>query len=249
MLRVRYVGRLFDNTYRVNVHNHELWEVVYYTSGSGIVEIDGKQVQFEQNDVFVIPPNVWHTDYSDLGFQNYHYTFSDFNFNAVSYIKFKDSENKEFLRILEQLYTEYHLRRRNWENIVDSLYDVLYQYIQSFSESAQCNKYVAKAINDIISNISNTDFDLQKIVDDIPLSEDYFRKLFFKYTRMTPLKFLINKRVLFAKQLLLSQKTSKLFIKEIAWKAGYSDYYYFSRVFKKETGLSPRLWVKENTSL
>ena len=39
----KYVGRLFNSTYRVKVHTHELWEGVYYTDGSGIVEIDGRR--------------------------------------------------------------------------------------------------------------------------------------------------------------------------------------------------------------
>ena len=111
MLNVNYIGKLFDNTYRVKLHTHDLWEVVYYTAGSGKVDIDGHTIPFEKNDVFVIPPGVLHTDYSDKGFKNYHYTFTDFAFNQKSYLKFKDTINLDFLRILKQMYKEYHIKR------------------------------------------------------------------------------------------------------------------------------------------
>ena len=35
-------------------------------------------------------------------------------------------------------------------------------------------------------------------------------------------------------------KLSQLSIKEIAWQLGYEDQYYFSRMFKKQTGLPPQ---------
>lgn len=111
MAKVKYVGHLFEKTYRVDVHTHDFWEVVLYTKGSGLVEIKDDIIPFQENDIFVIPPNVPHTDYSEQGFQNYHYTFTDENFTRGTYIKFHDTENNDFLTIVKQLYREYHLKR------------------------------------------------------------------------------------------------------------------------------------------
>ncbi len=49
----QYVGRLFNNTYRVAVHTHELWAAVYYTEGTGIVEIQGRRYPFKKGDIFL----------------------------------------------------------------------------------------------------------------------------------------------------------------------------------------------------
>ena len=44
-------------------------------------------------------------------------------------------------------------------------------------------------------------------------------------------------------QKLLAQK--ELPVKEIAGRCGYSDQFYFSRIFKKQTGLSPKEYRAE----
>lgn len=243
MRKLNYVGRLFDSTFRVNLHTHAFWEVVYYTEGHGEVLIADEKVPFETNDIFILPPNIPHTDYSNVGFKNYHYTFSDFGFTAVNYLKLKDTINSDFLKILEQMYMEYHLKRENWDNIVEGLFDVLQQYIISFSHGMNDNPYVTKAVRDIISNISNPMFELDSLVESIPLNKDYFRKLFYKSTGKTPLQFLMHKRITYAQKLLRTKKISGLTIKEVAWRSGFSDYYYFTRVFKNLSGKTPSQWM------
>ena len=244
-MRLKYAGRLFMNTYMVDFHTHDLWEVVQYTEGNGFVRVQNKEYPFASGDIFVMPPNVPHMDYAEDGFKNYHYTFSDIEFNAVSLIKFSDTENGDFLRILMQLYNEYHTRRKNWERIVDSLYDVLYLYLLSFSDIETPNPHVAKAMNQIIENISNPNFKISDVYSDIYLHKDYFRSIFRTYTGCTPTEFLTQKRIDYAQQLLLAKENSKLSIKDIAWHTGFSDYYYFSRVFKKLTGISPSKWEEK----
>ncbi len=241
-MKINYVGRLFDSTYCVKLHTHDFWEVVYYTDGYGEVRIGDDIIPFEAGDIFVIPPTIPHTDYSDVGFKNYHYTFLDFELPTTGYLKLKDSDNQDFLRILKQLHLEYHLKRKNWQNIIEALYQLLHQYIISFSQETEHNLYVSKAIKEIISNFSNPNFDLDQMIEDIPLNNDYFRKLFQKQMGKTPLQFLTHKRISYAKHLLNTKKISKLSIKEIAWRSGFSDYYYFSRVFKQQTGIAPSDW-------
>lgn len=150
MLKINYVGRLFENTFCVELHSHSSWEVVYYNKGTGYIEIGNENIPFEENNIFAIPPNILHTDYAPNGFRNYHYNLIDFDFNRKSFLKLKDSNNKDFLKIVEQLYYEYHLKRNNWQNIVNSLCDVLNQYILSFSEEFTENEFVEKVINQII---------------------------------------------------------------------------------------------------
>ncbi|QQP12827.1 helix-turn-helix transcriptional regulator [Lysinibacillus agricola] len=60
--------------------------------------------------------------------------------------------------------------------------------------------------------------------------------IFEKRIGVSPTAYLTDLRIQKSKLLL---RTSGLSIKEIAERVGYMDYFYFSRVFKKETGLSP----------
>lgn len=219
---------------------------MYYTAGSGTVEIADGVCMFKAHDIFLIPPNVPHSDYADGGFQNYHYTFTDSGFLRDSFVKFTDTEPDEFFPLVELLYREYHLKRQNYHNIIDGLHDVIMQYavsVQTSNKNDPGNPYVSMIINDIINNISNPDYHISSAFAGIPFAPDYFRQVFQRTTGFSPLQYLTHKRISYAKQLLKLNFPDSMSIQEIGRRSGYADSYYFSRLFKKETGLSPREWV------
>jgi AraC-like DNA-binding protein len=73
----------------------------------------------------------------------------------------------------------------------------------------------------------------------VALSEDYLTASFRKELGVTPVAYLNRYRVHQAKQLLT--ETDKT-ITEIALEVGFSDSGYFSRVFRREVGISPEAY-------
>lgn len=73
------------------------------------------------------------------------------------------------------------------------------------------------------------------------LSETHFRRLFVKLLGTTPTEYRIHKRILRAKDLLMSGQYT---VAETARAAGFSDASYFSRVFRAHTGTSPRSFTE-----
>jgi AraC-like DNA-binding protein len=73
------------------------------------------------------------------------------------------------------------------------------------------------------------------------LSIAHFSLLFHRQTGVSPMQFLIQQRMRLACRLM---DTTSLTIREIAIKAGYDDPYYFSRLFSKTIGHSPREYRK-----
>jgi AraC-like DNA-binding protein len=81
---------------------------------------------------------------------------------------------------------------------------------------------------------------ISELAERFNMSDTCFRRLFRNYTGRKPREFITSLRISKAKELLLQDKK----IKEVANIVGYEDIFYFMRVFKKVTELSPGKWKK-----
>ncbi|GFZ98655.1 HTH-type transcriptional activator Btr [Paenibacillus marchantiophytorum] len=73
------------------------------------------------------------------------------------------------------------------------------------------------------------------------ISPKYYVNLFKKTYGKTAIDYLTEVRVTMAKQLMVQ---SDVRLREIAFQVGYNDEFYFSRMFKKEVGVSPTIYLK-----
>lgn len=85
---------------------------------------------------------------------------------------------------------------------------------------------------------------LQEIADHCEVSVSHFCLLFKNNTSHFPLEYLNNLRIQKACQLL---DLSALKIFEISEKTGFSDPFYFSKVFKRSIGQSPKEYRKHRS--
>ncbi|MCG6211788.1 helix-turn-helix domain-containing protein [Vibrio furnissii] len=77
-------------------------------------------------------------------------------------------------------------------------------------------------------------------------SVSYFSKLFHKVIGVSFRDYICNKRIAMAKRLLVDEKNAKIAF--IAYQCGYRDVSYFSRIFKKKTGISPGVFRQLHAS-
>lgn len=82
----------------------------------------------------------------------------------------------------------------------------------------------------------------KSIAEKFGFTPAYLSKLFRDYKSITPADYIIQLRMEKAKELLSSSSGCK--IKDIAAAVGYEDSLYFSKVFKKTTGMSPRQYLE-----
>lgn len=73
------------------------------------------------------------------------------------------------------------------------------------------------------------------------LSEDYFIRRFRECTGQSPLRYVLERRIILAAQRLLFSEQS---IEQIALAAGFGNRFYFSRQFVRHTGVSPAAYRK-----
>jgi AraC family transcriptional regulator len=80
---------------------------------------------------------------------------------------------------------------------------------------------------------------LEQLADECRLSVTHFAKAFARSTGISPHRWLMQRRVDLAKDLMLTTDSSLV---EIALKCGFSDQSHFTKVFAEVTGNTPRRW-------
>lgn len=244
MLKIDHIGKLHTTTYRVALHKHALWEVVYYTHGEGQVQIGDEVVPFRTGDFFILPPGVEHTDWAEAGFRDIFFTFYRENVTGECYHRFRDTEERTVYHLLVQMYDAYMREEVNRETVVNLLFELFFQYVYAWNTATRDNAYVERIRSAVIRSFTDPDFSVSAVIGGLHINENYARDLFVERVGCTPLQYLTEKRMAYARQLLRSRHLTHYSIQEIARMCGYLDPYYFSRVFRKTAGLSPRAWEK-----
>ncbi|WP_138756439.1 response regulator [Paenibacillus sinopodophylli] len=101
----------------------------------------------------------------------------------------------------------------------------------------QKNAKVIGRIKEIVDQSYNGDISAAKISREVYLTPNYISMIFKQATGETITEYITKVRMEKAKHLL---KSTDLKILEIAEKVGYEDPHYFSKVFKKYTGIHPQ---------
>lgn len=145
-------------------------------------------------------------------------------------INYGFSYRKDYLDIAMSLTTFEDLRRWFQEKVQG-----ICQTIRDQREE-QSNSVVKKAQAYISENYSN-DISLDEVSREVNISPYYFSKIFKDESGENFIEYLTRIRIDKAKEMMSNPDLS---IKEISLKVGYSDPNYFSRIFKKQTDMTPR---------
>jgi len=81
------------------------------------------------------------------------------------------------------------------------------------------------------------DLDIKALMRELPMSYSKFRKLFKEVTGEAPHQYHLNLRLEKACELL---STTNLTVSEVAYNLGFETVFYFSKLFKKKNGVSPK---------
>ena len=106
--------------------------------------------------------------------------------------------------------------------------------------TSQMIEYNADLINKILNYIDNTplsDFKITNLCDELKISRTQLYNIFTKHKKIGIAEYVTTLKIKKATELLKSQKYS---VKEIAYMTGFSDSNHFIKVFKKNTGTTPK---------
>ena len=95
---------------------------------------------------------------------------------------------------------------------------------------------------EFINNNYDKNISVKELAASLFISVSSLEKSFKTVLGVSPTEYRNNVRIEKAKQFLVSGET----IEAVAAKTGFSDRYYFSKIFKRRTGVSPALFIKNN---
>lgn len=245
MAVINYTGKNL-RTYEVSQHKHDFWEFIYCTGGDGTITFeDGRTIDYTQHQLVLVPPGVLHTNQSERGFKNIHMTISGWTPPFKTPQLLDDNSHRDLHTVMSMCYRYFNMSIREQPKLMISLTELLLNMLSAFSGSSGNSQHVENMANMIVDNFSDPSFSVDEIYSDIPLSKDYLRRQFIKEKGISPLQFLNQTRINYAQKLLLSRNINNYKIYEIAEMCGFLDQLYFSRVFKKISGVSPKQYSEK----
>lgn len=169
-----------------------------------------------------------------------HPILDSFYFNDVpTYI---ESEKNENAALLIQKIHECFIYNSDYDkialkaNLLLLINELYYRTHTASKRTSIYNKKIRNSVGYIAENFSE-ELDVAKLIEQSGLSKAHFHKLFKDCTTYTPIQYITKIRLEKAQNLLL---TSSSEISQIASLCGYDNPIYFSQVFKKNIGISPR---------
>ena len=128
---------------------------------------------------------------------------------------------------------------QNEENFTRIIEQVL-NFALEYRDSKMTGKYgdvILKAKKFIEENYADQNTTLTSVAEQVCLSPNHFSTIFSQECKTTFIEYLTSVRIENAKRLMRETEMKGY---DIAYECGFSDPHYFSYIFKKNTGLSPR---------
>lgn len=123
------------------------------------------------------------------------------------------------------------------------LYEQVEEYFQSAENLIVNNKSIIEIMEFINKSYNNADLSVGEIANKVYLTPNYMMMFFKKKMGKTVLQYMTEVRMEAAKVLL---KDGRGNLSEVALKVGFRDTGYFSKVFRRYVGISPRTYREKN---
>ena len=176
---------------------------------------------------------------------------ADFGNQNFEFLTFKLSEKNqhEVSRLFTFMSNIWKTKKNNYMLKCKSFFYEILAEITMENEQSYSKKNLIKIIEPSIDYMSfhyeDVNISLESLAQLSNISTIYFRKIFYKIYKTSPIKHLIKIRINKAKEFL---KGEYIPISDIAELTGFASVYTFSKTFKKETGLSPTKYRKNKLS-
>lgn len=243
-----------DSKISSRIQFHPFTYFYYLDEGFGRLTIENENIEVNAGDLIIINSNVGHTLHLDKSISNVKYL--GFGIESVSIAGLDDDESKSinyfhidnrdkalrFEDYFEDIHREYKsndIFARSLANATATtlVINLLRKYRKDITikRDKKVNRQIDYIKSYIDSNYSE-DIKLEDLSAMAYMNKFHLISEFKQSYRITPIEYLILKRIEIAKSLLISTNHS---MEEISAMVGFNSQSYFNQVFKKKAGQTP----------
>lgn len=199
------------------------------------------------------PPAFFHnvisafSDYSAIGYLYSYYGYQGLkNYDSVVEIQthIKNITSNKIEELFKRI-AQINIWNNNAEKLlIDNIArEILICLNEDFIKTSETNSTLQKILLYINHNFSK-DISLSQISETFGISNSHVTKLFRTYVGMGTTDYINNLRLSYASEKLIASNST---IGEISNLAGFSNQYYFNRLFRRKYGITPKEFRKSNT--
>lgn len=253
-----------SNNLNSRIHFHPFTEFYYILDGAGKFSIEDKLIDVKKDDFLIINSNVGHSIYpSD---KNENLIYISFGVDSI-FLKILNQEEsleedkyfyknieddrlkEEFIKAFNDIQTEFNSGASYSKSMANSkatvyVINILRRFKDEFTitNDIKINKQIDYIKNYIDNNYSE-DIKLENLSKMAYMNKFHLISEFKQSYRVTPIEYLILKRIEVTKNLLISTNHS---MEEISSIVGFNSQSYFNQVFKKKVGITPSQFRKNH---
>ncbi|HEY4205563.1 MAG TPA: AraC family transcriptional regulator [Puia sp.] len=226
--------------------------IVFISKGQGVFESALSQpTVIRAGTCFFLFPDVWHRYKPDLttGWEEYWIGFRGLypdqlmtkGFFSSAFPIASPGLNDTLLGLMQKIVDNVHSAAPGYHQVISGITLEILGLVHALSTHEELSidedeQAVEKAKFYLRENLEST-LDMKQLLRQLPMSYSKFRKIFKELTGESPNQYHLHLRLDKARELL---NTTNLNVTEVAYSLGFDSVFYFSRLFKKKNGISPK---------
>lgn len=250
-----------NKSHALKAHRHSFYQLIWFRN-AGRHYIDYKVIEHPKNVIFFINKNQIHYFCPDSSNEGYLYHFNDFFlekfnvdlvkrfsysiFNEMgnSFVSLSDEDIIKLDTVTSFIKEELEMRDHFYKEQVFYFFQAILSQNErlkkkqdAFDIDANADYHIAFSFKRFIYENMDSFLSLEEYCSKLNTNSKKLTAVCKKYLMGTPAKIIQQLKILEAKRMLANRKTT---IQEVAYTTGFDQPTYFTKYFKKATGVTPK---------